>query len=63
MWGDPTEAKNFEPTDSQGFISPQEVVFLPSANVLTHPEILPFPLVNEEINPLLSSKAPVTFCE
>ncbi|XP_052046469.1 Friend virus susceptibility protein 1-like [Apodemus sylvaticus] len=56
VWEDPIEAKNFEPSDSQGFTPPEEVVS--SAPPL---EILPFSA--EEINPSLSAKPAVTFFE
>ncbi|XP_031204443.1 Friend virus susceptibility protein 1-like [Mastomys coucha] len=54
VWEDPIEAENFEYSDSQGFISHEEVV--PSAPPL---EILSFSPFTEEINPLLSIKPAV----
>lgn len=42
MREDPTEAENFETADSQGFISTEEVLSLPSAEgALSPPETLP----------------------
>ncbi|KAL6037658.1 hypothetical protein STEG23_020039 [Scotinomys teguina] len=58
VWEDSIEAENFEPTDSQRFISPEEIV--PSAPPLV---ILPFSPFIEEINPSLSDKPVVTFSE
>lgn len=58
VWEDPVEAENFELSDSQGFISPEEIV--PSAPPL---EILPISPFIEEINPSLSDKPAVTFSE
>jgi hypothetical protein len=49
VWEDPVEAENFEPSDSQGFAPPEEVV--PSAPPL---EIMPSP--HEEIHPLESGR-------
>lgn len=51
VWEDPRKAENFEPPDSQEFISPEEVV--PSAPPL---EKLPFSFFIEEINPSLAAK-------
>ena len=64
VWKDPTEAENFEPSDSQGFISPGEVVSPPSAEDILlpiFPEILPVPPLTEEMTPSLSAKPAVTF--
>ncbi|XP_026641285.1 Friend virus susceptibility protein 1-like [Microtus ochrogaster] len=58
VWEDPIKAENFEPSDSQGLISPQEIV--PSAPPL---EILPSSPFTEEINPSLTAKPAVTFSE
>lgn len=58
VWEDHTEDENFDPSDSQGFISPREIV--PSALLL---EILPFLIFTEEINPSFSTKLAVTFSE
>jgi hypothetical protein len=60
MWGDSTEADNFEPSDSQGFISPEERVSLPYALSL---EIFPFSPLFEETNPSLSAKRKVIYSE
>lgn len=57
VWEDPTEAENFETADSQGFISTEEVLSLPSAEgSLSPPEILP--LIGE-----MSAGPAVTFSE
>jgi hypothetical protein len=45
---------------SQGFISPQEVISQPSVSPL---ETLSFSYLTEEINPSLSAKSSVTFSE
>jgi hypothetical protein len=37
MWEDPIEAENFELLDSQGFISPEEVVSPPLAEDVLKP--------------------------
>lgn len=50
MWESPIEAEIFEPSDSQGFISPKKVIS-------PTPEILPFPPLTEEINLSLSAKS------
>lgn len=42
VWEGPAEAENFEPLDSRGFISPEEVVSLPSAGILTPPPFSAF---------------------
>ena len=47
MWEGPPKAENFEPLDSQGFISPEEVVSHP------HPRL--FLPLTEGINPSLSA--------
>lgn len=49
---------------SQRVISPEEVVSSPIAeDILLSAEILPFPPLNEEINPSLSVKLAVTVTE
>lgn len=47
------------------FVSPEEVVSLPSAEVFPHlpPDTLPFPSLTTEINVLLSTKPAVIFSE
>lgn len=48
--------------DSQGFISPEEVISPPSAeDAFQQPEILPFSPLTVEINPSLSAKLAVAF--
>ena len=66
VWEDPIEAENPEPSDSQGFFSPEEVVSPPLAeDVLLSPgpELLPLQTLAEEINASLSTKPSVTFSE
>lgn len=66
MWEYPFEAENFESLDSQGIISLEEVVSLPSAEDLLTPsplEILLSSLLTEEIDPSWSAKPVVTFSE
>lgn len=58
VWEDRTETENFEPSDSEGFILPEEVVL--SAPPL---ETSPFSPLIEEVNPPLSAKPTVTFSE
>lgn len=58
--------ENSEPSDSQGFISFEEVVSPPSAEDEHTPpprDILPFPPLTKEINPSSSVKPVVTFSE
>lgn len=54
MWEDTVETENFEPSGTEGFISPDEVVspFLVEDTALL-PAVLPSPLLVEEINPSL----------
>jgi hypothetical protein len=40
VWEDPIEAENFEPTNYQRFISPEEVVFPPLAEDMLTPHPL-----------------------
>lgn len=66
MWEDPTEAEKFEPSDSLGFVSPEEVVSPLSAEDVLSPsvlELMSLPFLTGEINPLLSAKLAVTFSE
>lgn len=42
VWEGPTEAENFEPLDSRGFVSPEEVVSPSSAGILTPPPFSAF---------------------
>lgn len=66
MWEYPFEAENFESLDSQGIISLEEVVSLPSAEDLLTPsplEISLSSLLTEEIYPSWSAKPVVTFSE
>lgn len=54
--------KLMRPTDPQGFILPEEVVFLSSAeDVLPPPEILSSLPLDEEINASLSANPSVDF--
>ena len=67
-WGGRTlvEAENAEPSDSQGFTSPEEAVAPPSEEgVLTPPpsEMWPFSPLPEKIQPSLAVKPAVTSSE
>lgn len=43
VWKDPTEVENFEPSGSRGFILPEVLVSLPSADILTPPPLTDCP--------------------
>lgn len=58
MYKEPTEVENFEPEDSEGFSSPEEIVSSPLAeaiSTLPSTAALPSPPLPEEINPSLSA--------
>lgn len=66
LWDYPNEAENIELSNSQGFALSDEVVSPPSVEDVfpsITPEILPFLLLTEEINPSFSCKLVETFTE
>jgi hypothetical protein len=60
VWEDTIDAENFDPSNSQGFFSLEEINSLCSASPL---EIFPFSSLTEEINPSLNAKPAVTLSE